>query len=99
MAGLEERRKSKSGIWIPLIPGVTPQADRDAKWRRIAAWGYERFAAPLPLVDKRTIGGEVIIDVTAGDVIDVLAIKVSGDSTQHTVPGGSVLDATLHGDI
>lgn len=98
MADLKKERKSVSGIWIPLIPGVSPGSVA-LEVRLEAGWSYRGARPGLPLVDKRSIGGEVIIDVTAGDTIDVLAIKVSGDSTQHTVPGGSVIDATLHGDI
>ena len=35
-----EKRKSISGISIPLIPGVTPNAAKDAEWRGQAGWNY-----------------------------------------------------------
>jgi hypothetical protein len=34
-----EKRRSISGIPL-LSPGVTPNASKDAEWRRESAWGY-----------------------------------------------------------
>ena len=41
--GTAEKRKSISGIWV-LIPGVTPNALKDAEWRQQSAWGYSGIA-------------------------------------------------------
>lgn len=35
-----EKRKSISGIMIPLMPGVTPEATQDAAWRQESCWSY-----------------------------------------------------------
>jgi hypothetical protein len=35
-----EERRSASGIWLPLIPGVTPNASKDVEWRQQSAWSY-----------------------------------------------------------
>lgn len=40
-----EKRRSISGIWIPLMPGVTPNAAKDAEWRQQAGWSYSGIAA------------------------------------------------------
>lgn len=36
-----EKRRSISGVaFLPLIPGVTPNAAPDADWRQQVAWSY-----------------------------------------------------------
>lgn len=47
-----EKRKSISGIVIPLIPGVTPNAGKDAEWRQEAGWSYSGIAATGPSVGQ-----------------------------------------------
>ena len=44
-----EKRKSISGIILPLIPGVTPNAAKDAEWRQQAGWSYSGIAAASPV--------------------------------------------------
>lgn len=65
-----EKRKSISGIWIPLIPGVTPNASKDAQWRQQSAWSYSGIAASAPSFEgsgvrftriKSLVGNEVLI--------------------------------------
>lgn len=35
------KRRSASGVaFLPLTPGVTPNAARDVDWRQQAAWSY-----------------------------------------------------------
>ena len=46
--GLEERRKNVSGIWLPFIPGVTPNSGKDAEWRAQSGWGYSSITADTP---------------------------------------------------
>lgn len=36
----DEKRRSASGIWIPLIPGVTPNDAKDAEWRWQSGWSF-----------------------------------------------------------
>lgn len=43
-----EKRKSISGIWLPLIPGVTPNATQDAEWRQQSGWSYSGIATTSP---------------------------------------------------
>ena len=45
-----EKRKSISGIVLPLIPGVTPNAGQDAEWRQQTGWSYSEIAAHMPSV-------------------------------------------------
>ncbi len=40
-----EKRRSVSGIWIPLIAGVTPNAAKDQEWRQEAGWSYSGVLA------------------------------------------------------
>ncbi len=41
-----EKRKSISGVGgPPLIPGVTPNSDKDQEWRQEAGWGYSGIEA------------------------------------------------------
>lgn len=35
-----EKRKSISGILMPLVPGVTPNSLQDSEWRAEAGWNY-----------------------------------------------------------
>jgi hypothetical protein len=46
-----EKRKSSlcfGGPW--LLPGVTPNAAKDAEWRRQGLWAYSGIAAAIPAV-------------------------------------------------
>ncbi len=40
-----EERKSVSGIWLPLIPGVTPNVAKDQEWRQQSGWSYSGILA------------------------------------------------------
>ncbi len=40
-----EKLKSISGIWLPLIPGVTPLLAQDQEWRQESAWSYSGILA------------------------------------------------------
>ena len=36
-----EKRRSAAGVaFLPLTPGVTPNAAKDVDWRQQAAWSY-----------------------------------------------------------
>ena len=50
-----EKRRSVSGIWIPLIPGVTPNAGKDQEWRQEAGWSYNAIAAETPAAAGRVM--------------------------------------------
>lgn len=43
-----EKRKAISGIWFQSIPGVTPNAAKDAEWRQQSGRGYSGIAADPP---------------------------------------------------
>ena len=43
-----EKRRAVSGIWLPLIPGVTPNASKNAEWRQQSAWSYSGIAPDTP---------------------------------------------------
>ena len=44
-----EKRKSISGIgW--LLPGVTPNSEKDQEWRQESGWSYSGIAAASPVV-------------------------------------------------
>ncbi len=58
-----ERRKSVSGIWIPLIPGVTPNSGQDAEWRAEAGWSYSGIAFAPPSVADPLLGGLALLGV------------------------------------
>ena len=48
-----EKRKSVSGTWLPLIPGVTPNSGKDSEWRWEAGWNYSG-RAPAGATTKTT---------------------------------------------
>ena len=49
-----EKRKSISGVVLPLIPGVTPTAGKDAEWRQGVGWSYMGIAATVPPTGFKT---------------------------------------------
>ena len=41
-----EKRRSAAGVaFLPLGPGVTPNASKDQEWRQQAAWSYSGILA------------------------------------------------------
>lgn len=44
-----EKRRSISGVSLPLIPGVTPDALKDQEWRQSSGWGYTGIPAGPPV--------------------------------------------------
>lgn len=45
-----EKRRSAAGVpFLPLGPGVTPNASKDAEWRQQVAWSYSGISAGAPL--------------------------------------------------
>ncbi len=48
-----EQRRAASGIGL-LLPGVTPNADKDVEWRREAGWSYPFSLATPPLWTPKT---------------------------------------------
>jgi len=41
-----ERRRSAAGVaFLPLTPGVTPNAAKDQEWRQQAGWSYSGILA------------------------------------------------------
>ena len=45
------KRKSAAGVpFLPLGPGVTPDASKPVAWRQQAAWGYSGIVAAAPSV-------------------------------------------------
>ena len=44
-----QKRKAISGV-ILLLPGVTPNASKDAAWRKASAWNYFIELAGLRIV-------------------------------------------------
>jgi hypothetical protein len=43
------KRRSAGGVaFLPLGPGVTPNAAKNAAWRQQAGWGYSGIAADSP---------------------------------------------------
>lgn len=39
-----EKRRAAGGVpFLPLGPGVTPNASKDAEWRAQAGWSYSGF--------------------------------------------------------
>ena len=50
-----EKRKSVSGIMqSSYIPGVTPNASKDAEWRQQSGWSYSGIAAGAPPIQTST---------------------------------------------
>ncbi len=43
-----EKRLSISGIWLPLIPGVTPNSGPDQEGRQESGWSYSGILAEAP---------------------------------------------------
>lgn len=40
-----EKRRSAAGVaFLPLGPGVTPNASKDVEWRQQSAWSYSGIA-------------------------------------------------------
>ena len=58
-----EERRSSSGIWLPLIPGVTPNVAKDAEWRAQSAWSYSGIAADTPAPDDLPVGSLALLGV------------------------------------
>lgn len=56
------KRRSAAGIpFLPLGPGVTPDATPGQEWRQQAGWGYSGILAGSPV----TIVGEVVLSFAA----------------------------------
>ncbi len=51
-----EKRRSLSGIQASLMPGVTPNASKDAEWRQEAGWGYPGISAGTPVPEVESEG-------------------------------------------
>jgi hypothetical protein len=50
------KRRSAAGVaFLPLGPGVTPNAAKNAAWRQQAGWGYSGIAADAPVVSTSTL--------------------------------------------
>ena len=45
-----EKRRSISGIVLPLIPGVTPNSAQDIEWRQEAGWSYSGIVAGVIII-------------------------------------------------
>lgn len=46
-----EKRRSAASAGIPwLIPGVTPNASKDAEWRQQSGWSYSGIPAAVPAI-------------------------------------------------
>ena len=45
-----EKRRAASGIMLPLLPGVTPKAQKDVEWRREVAGSYPFNLAGAPRI-------------------------------------------------
>ncbi len=58
-----EKRKSVSGLWLPLIPGVTPNSGKDAEWRAEAGWSYSGIAFAPPSPVDPLLGGLALLGV------------------------------------
>ena len=44
-----EKRRSAAGVgFLPLTPGVTPNAAKDVEWRQQSAWSYSGIAPAGP---------------------------------------------------
>lgn len=47
-----EKRRSASGVpFLPLGPGVTPNATKDHEWRQQVGWGYSGIVVAIPAPD------------------------------------------------
>lgn len=47
-----EKRRSASGVpFLPLGPGVTPNAAADLEWRQQAGWGYSGILVTEPVAE------------------------------------------------
>lgn len=45
-----EKRKSAAGVpYLPLGPGVTPNASADQEWRQQSGWSYSGILAGAPV--------------------------------------------------
>lgn len=58
----EKRRSAAGAGFLPLGPGVTPNAAKDAEWRFQAAWGY----SGIPITQPSILLSDVKIDVVFG---------------------------------
>ena len=45
-----EKRKAIAGIWIPMMPGVTPHEAKDKQWRAQSGWCYGGFLLSLAAI-------------------------------------------------
>lgn len=49
MIDTAEKRRAAAGVpYLPLTPGVTPDATPGIEWRQQAAWSYSGAAGPPP---------------------------------------------------
>lgn len=62
-----EKRKSISGVpFLPLSPGVTPNASMDAEWRQQAGWSYSGIiviATEPPIISDGSYPGHLNIEI------------------------------------
>lgn len=69
------KRRSAAGTpFLPLGPGVTPDASKPVAWRQQAAWGYSGVAAGAP-----PLTGSGAVRATAGALGRVSASARSAD--------------------
>lgn len=56
--GLDTAEKRASAAWviIPLMPGITVNADKDVQWRYQSAWTYSGLTAIADVVGRRYRG-------------------------------------------
>lgn len=51
-----EKRRAASGVpFLPVGPGVTPEATKDTDWRQQAAWSYSGVGVSGEVVDEETV--------------------------------------------
>lgn len=79
-----EKRRSISGIIIPMLPGVTPNASKDAEWRQEAGWSYSGIAAAAAGIVYVFIGTAKTYSTTGGGTPYYEAFYRATTGTAHT---------------
>lgn len=83
-----ERRKSVSGVWIPLIPGVTPNSAQDQEWRQEANWSYSGILAGAVAIGPpiEEVGAAILDPVLVRGRANVDGALVGAQASVPVVP-------------
>jgi len=83
-----ERRKSVSGVWIPLVPGVTPNSAKDQEWRQESNWSYSGILA------STVVAGPPVEPIGVA-VLDPVLVRGRGRVDSVPIGGQGRVDVVL----